>query len=770
MPPGAVDNGTLRPRPKRATSRAGHGALVAARAGVASGPPARGYGVPAFREGFVRRPALLSRLLDARDAALALVAAPPGYGKSTLLAEWAQFDERPFIWIRLKPDDASAAVAGSIAQAFEQMGWIDRDVWPALASSSPRGATSALRRLMHSVRSRDHAFVVVLDDAHTIRPSVLKAVVMAVLEQLAEGSQLALASRTEPPLPIGRLRAHRALVEVRTPDLIMTPAEAATLLRLVGLELDFESVQALSRRTEGWPAGLYLAALSLLEQGDVPAALKRFDGEDHLVAEYLRDEFLAPLPAGTARFVIRTSVLDDLSGPLCDAVLRQSGSAVRLGELARCNLMLSPLGPSHERFRWHGLFRAMLRAELRRTEPELGLSLHRRASTWLERYGELDEAIGQAVAAGDAARTGDLLWANIVGYAAGGSNEKVQGWLRGFSADQIGGCAQLALAAAHSCLLSGNVDHARRWRLMAAAANERRRAARPIPSFEAGAAIFDAMAASVGAGEIIDAAARACELEPQHGPWRPFCSLLRGVGEHLTGNRARAKDELEEGVRLSSLGAPSIASLCLAQLVMMAIERDDWDAAGELADRAAGIVGESALAAYPISSIAFAASAATRAHQGRADEAKRDLRHGADLLAALGDFIPWYGAEARIMLARAALGLADTVRARTLLAEASRLGRRTPDAVIFQRCFEQAWAQIDTLAETALSGPSSLTIAELRILRFLPSHRSFREIAERLDVSVNTVKTQAHAIYRKLDAASRSEAVARASRAGLLGT
>jgi LuxR family maltose regulon positive regulatory protein len=173
--------------------------------------------------------------------------------------------------------------------------------------------------------------------------------------------------------------------------------------------------------------------------------------------------------------------------------------------------------------------------------------------------------------------------------------------------------------------------------------------------------------------------------------------------------------------------------------------------------------------ASPISALVFAAAAATEAHRGHVDAAKRDLRHAADLLAALGDFIPWYGAETRIMLARAAVGLADTVRARTLLAEASRLARRTTGAVIFQHCFEQAWAQIDTLAEASLAGPSSLTIAELRILRFLPSHRSFREIAERLDVSVNTVKTQAHAIYRKLDAASRSEAVARASRAGLLG-
>ena len=167
--------------------------------------------------------------------------------------------------------------------------------------------------------------------------------------------------------------------------------------------------------------------------------------------------------------------------------------------------------------------------------------------------------------------------------------------------------------------------------------------------------------------------------------------------------------------------------------------------------------------------LVFAATAAVRAHEGSVDRAKKDLRRAIELLATLGDFIPWYGAETRILLAHASLWLADIVGARTLLAEASRLARRMPDATIFQRWFDDAWAYMDTMAETRMAGPSSLTIAELRILRFLPSHRSFREIAQQLGVSANTVKTQAHAVYRKLGAASRSEAVARGQDAGLLG-
>jgi LuxR family transcriptional regulator, maltose regulon positive regulatory protein len=723
-----------------------------------------------LREGFVRRPELVQRLVGASDAVLALITAPAGYGKSTLLAEWAECDDRPFGWIALDPcDDTRAAVTSAIARTLENMGWVDPDAWSALMGSTAGDGTSALRRMIRELAHRDHGFVLVIDDAHKVAGTALWAVVTAVLGQLGTGSALAVASRSKPPLPIGRLRAHRALVEVRAEDLAMTPVQAAALLRLAGLELEFGSVQALSKQTEGWPAGLYMAALSLRGECDVGAALKQFSGGDHVVAEYFRDEFLAALTNDRARFLTRSSVLDDLSGPLCDAVLQQSATAVALDEIARSNLMLVPLDRNHERFRLHGLFKATLRAELRRTEPDLEPRLHRRASAWLERHGDLDGAIGHAVAAGDLGRTGDLLWPNIVGFVSQGHNQTVQDWLGAFSSAQIGACAPLALAAAHSWLMTGHVDRARHFRLAAAAARERDGAGE-MPSLQAGEAIFDAMAAPASAADMMRAATRAFELEPEHGPWRPYCYLFGGVAEHLIGEHRSASGKLEHGMALSLANAPSVASLCLAQLAMIAIEQEDWTAAVELAERAQRTVDRAGLGDSPISALVFAASAATLAHGGRIDEAKRDLRRATDLLTELGDFISWYGAEARIMLARAALGLADTVKARTLLAEASRLGRRTPDAVIFKRCFEQAWAHIDTLAETALSGPSSLTIAELRILRFLPSHHSFRQIAERLDVSVNTVKTQAHAIYRKLDAASRSEAVAQASRAGLLAS
>ncbi len=743
-------------------------AALRMRAVVAARSSELAYGMPPFREGFVRRDALVERLSSARDATVALIVAPAGYGKSTLLADWAEFDERPFVRLAIDQRDGDA-IATSIVQPFSDLGWIGPEVKHDLASVLQRDGNAALPWLLRCLHCEVGECVVVLDDANAIRAPLLRAVVMALTEQMRQGSQVALASRVEPPLPVGRLRAHRALIELRTDDLKMSPTEAASLLRSAGLEPKLDELRALLELTEGWPAGLYLAALSLRSEHDPVAGLRGFGGGDPLIAEYFRDELLSALSPDTARFLIRSSVLDELSGPLCDATLKQRGSAMTLARLARSDLMLAPLDRKHERFRLHGLFREMLQAELRRIEPEVETRLHRRASTWLRRHHDVDRAIDHAVAADDVERTGDLLWANMVAYVSHGRTDIVQGWLSRFSTEQIADYAPLALAAAHSWLATGKVVEARRWGLLAREAVERGRAAKGTESLGAGIAIIEAMAPRVAAVDMARAATRALELEPEHSAWRPVCYLLRGTADFLTGHCQSAKQQLEEGVQLSGGAAPTVTALCLAQLVILAIEHDDWETATELADRATIVVDGPWLSGYPLSALVFAVSAATRAHQGRADEAKRDLRHAADLLAVLGDFLPWYGAEARIMLARAALGLADTVRARTLLAEASRLARATAGVVIFQRYFDQAWGQIDTLAETALLGPSSLTIAELRILRFLPSHRSFREIAERLDVSVNTVKTQAHAIYRKLDAASRSEAVAHASRAGLLG-
>ena len=257
-------------------------------------------------------------------------------------------------------------------------------------------------------------------------------------------------------------------------------------------------------------------------------------------------------------------------------------------------------------------------------------------------------------------------------------------------------------------------------------------------------------------------------LEP-NSPCQALCALLRGVAAHLLGDRDLAHECLHDGARRAAVLDPHVHALCLAQLALMAIDEDGWDAAVRLSSRARSQVTRYGLAGYATSALALAVVALVRAHRGRVDEARADAdaaHHALDQLTDLADF---HEAEVRVVLARTALKLSELNSARGQLAIAARIAARYPEAVVLQRWVRQAEADVDTFAVTASRMTSSLTTAELKILHFLPTHLSFKEIGERCFVSANTVKTQANAIYRKLGVRSRSEAVTLARTLGLLG-
>ena len=685
----------------------------------------------------VPRPALVERLLDAAAVPLVLMVAPAGYGKTTLLADWARADERPFAWTALsEADNEPALFEKHVSRALEQ---VDQ--------RSP--------------------YVLVLDDVHVLRAG---DALRERASRVPAGSQLVLASRSEPPFPVARLRAHRALVEMRARDLAMTAPEAAALLALAGLDLAEREVETLVAKTEGWPAGLYLGAVSLREQADRHAAVDRFTGEDVIVAEYLHDEILARLPRSAVGFLRHTSVLDELSGPACDAILERTGSDRTLGGLARANAMLVPLDRSGGAYRCHKLLAQMLRAELRRLEPGLERELHERACDWYLTQGDADSAIDHAVAAGDVARAGELVWASVPGHVSRGRAAAVQHRLRRFTVDQIESEPTLALAAAHSHLAKGELGPAERWAAAAENAVVARADAQDRDGLEAGVALLRAASAREGLDQMLAEAGHAYDAEAEDSPWRAQCCLLSGVAQHLSGDREAARRSLDEGVRRAAVAAPHVQALCLAQLALLAAEDDNWELAAGYAGRGRTQVEHYGLAAYPASALVFAASAMIRARRGRVEAAQDDMRHARRLMRTLEDFIPWHVAETRIALARASLRLGDLARARRLLADATVSARRVPDATVLREWIDEVEEQAAAVSTSAVLGPATLTTAELRVLGFLPTHLSFREIAARLSVSANTVKTQAHAVYRKLDASSRSEAVAHATEVGLLDT
>jgi LuxR family transcriptional regulator, maltose regulon positive regulatory protein len=692
----------------------------------------------AFGPGLVARERLVRRLMEARDVPLALLAAPAGYGKTTTLLEWAQHDERPFAWIALD--------------------------W---AADDPEQLLAAVESATGPLTKRGSPFVLVLDDLQFLRSAAAIDALKAIVARPPAGAQVVLASRSE-PFPLGRLRAHREVLELTSRDFVMTRREATALLALARLELGASEVDALVQRTEGWPAGLYLAAVSLREQPDAAVAAVRFAGDDRIVSDYIADSLLSDLSTAQVTFLRRTSVLDRLSGSLCDAVLDGSGSAAMLRDLARANVLLVPVDRTDHWYRYHGLLAQMLRAELRRDDPDLEPELHMRASRWHADHEDIDAAIRHATAAGDVRVAGDLLWTNIFRYAPQGRDATVHRWLGRFTDEQAAGHPPLALVAAAVHLAGGDRDLAEHWTAAAARALRGAPVTPLTASLEAGIAAMRAAIARDGIVRMRDDAARAYALSGDDSPWRSAERLLEGTACHLLGAREQALALLEEGLRRSVVAAPTVNALCLAQLALLAVERDDWTLGAELATRARLQIERFHLGEHATMSLVLAVAAMTQAQLGDIEAAKSDSRDAMRLLATMNDFAPWYVAEARIVLSRAALRLSDVVTARVLLDDAARALRSEPDAPVLRAWLDDARAQVEAYSASAAIAPTSLTTAELRVLRLLPTHLSFREMGTRLYVSPNTVKTQAQAVYRKLDASSRSEAVVRARDLGLL--
>ena len=733
--------------------------------------PPRGHAPPPVRAGWISRESVLRRLTGNPQVPVALVVAPAGYGKTSVLTEWAERDDRPFAWIAIEEaDNDPGRLLGSIAGALHDLEPIGPDVFGALSAPHPRFSSAALARLGQYLSGRVHDFVLVLDDLQLLHDHDSLDVLSAVADHLRPGSQLALGARGDPPLHLGRLRAQGKLLELRARDLAMAEAEGAQLFAEAGVRLDDAEVRTLVHRTEGWPVGLYLASLALRDQADMGRAVANFAGDDRIVTDYVRDELLSQLSPARIRFLMRTSVLDRLSGPLCDALLERTGSSSELRAMSRDNLLLIPLDRTDEWYRYHTLLLDTLRDELHRREPEREAELHRRASAWYAERDDPDRAIEHALAAQDIRRAGDLMWASVPLYNTRGRLATVQRWLGRVPQEEVAAYAPLALTAAFCCLNTGEGGLVSQWTEVAARAIERDGTDDGAASLRSAVAILRAARARDGIARMGEDAARAYQLESDESPWRTLCCFLHGVAQHLAGDRDGARRRLEEGASRAALAnVPQMHALCLAQLAVLARDNAGGRDNGPQAVHAKSQVEHSGLSDYPTMALVFAAVADHHAQRGQVDEAASEMSQALGLLAMLGDdYAPWYHVEVRALLARVALRLSDVPTARGQLGEAERYLRLTPDAVVLKELLDEATAQAEAVLKSSIIAPSSLTTAELRVLQLLPTHLSFREIAGELYVSTNTVKTQAHAAYRKLDASSRSEAVERGRLLGLL--
>ncbi|OJU85255.1 MAG: hypothetical protein BGO11_18545 [Solirubrobacterales bacterium 70-9] len=710
----------------------------------------------------VVRERLVARLREDRDKAL-ILCAPSGYGKSVLLAQLAAGDPRTVHTVLLgRAHDDPAVLVGEIAAGLGESEPFPADVVDALQAPQLDVENVIVPRLLAALRERRDPCLLILDELERIESPDSLAVVAALVGGMPAGSQVAIASRVDPPLRLGRERANRRLVELRREDLTMTKGESGSLLGMVGLSLSPGELDALVRRTEGWPAALYLAGLALSESADPGDALTRFAGDDRLVVEYLQEEFLLPASQRRLEFLKRASVLERMSGELCDAVLGRDGSATVLRDLARSNMLLLPLDRNDSWYRFHPLLRDMLRAELHRDERGAEQGLHLRASAWWAERGDWDQAIHHAVEAAAPQLAGELLWAACPDYFTHGRLGTIEAWLGRLGTDTVAASAGLSLVAAWTELTLGRGAPAEHW---ASVARRRLAAGDSVDvrtSLEAGLLLLDATLARGGPVAMRELIATIEPLLDEDDPWRTLCSFVDGVGLHLGGEGEAARERLLDAVRRGSVAAPNLQSLALAQLALLYMEGEDWAAAEREIARARDQVARYGLAEYPMIALVFAVSAYARARRGATDDALADLATGRRRLAELDHFTGWYEIEVRLNLARAAARLDDRPQAERLLDEAERLLAAVPDG--------EGLAAAITAAR-AVDGPpltEPLTAAELRILRYLPSHLSFPQMADAAFVSPNTVKTHVRSIYRKFGVSSRQEAVERAEQVGLV--
>ena len=708
----------------------------------------------------VPRAALLDHLEASTRTPVAAVLAPPGYGKTTLLAQWAPRDPRAFGWLTLdRRDNDPAVLLRSLAAAVDRIEPVGWETLDALDAPGDSAVDAVLPRLGSALSLAAPPAVLVLDDVHLLHNRVCLDAVTRLIDYLPPGSQLAVAGRGESPLPLARLRAEGRMVEIGPEDLAMDAAEARALLAQGDIDLAWVDVAEVVRRTEGWPVALHFAALSLGAGGRRAAPLA---GDDRFLVDYVQSELLSGLPPRLLSFLTRCSVLERLSGPLCDAVLATTGSADLLESLARSNLLVAPLDRRRQWYRLHRLFRELLGSRLERREPALAVELNRRAAEWCEGNGLPESAVEYAIAAGDADRAARVVVDLAPPAFAAGRLGQLKRWFDWFEANRLAErYAGVAALGAWINAVAGRPAAAERW------ADSAERAPEGDPSTAGPLALLRAALCRAGGPQMASDAELALALAPAGGAWQASAQLLLGISHLLAGDLDLADNCLADAVEVEEDAGAGSAMVALAERSILAMGRGGWRQAEALAEQAGAGARGASLERHPGGALLLAVTARLAIHRGDVPRARDDLARAERLRPQLTWALPHLAVQVCLELARDYLALTNAGAARRLLVEVDDLLSRRPRLGLLLDQAAELHAQLDTLRMDAV-GASALTPAEVRLLLRLGTHYSFREIGAQLCLSQHTVKSQAMSIYRKFGVSSRSEAIRHARDLGLL--
>lgn len=702
---------------------------------------------------------------------MVFVHAGAGFGKSTLATQWARRDPRPHQIVRIARFlDEPAALALRLIEALEELGPGVGGIRDVVTGGEPAFSSLLLPALTRLMQTRGRDVVLVLDDVQLLTHPQCHALLSALAEGVPQGSQIAFLSRLEPPLWLARARAEGRLLELGADELAFDDEESHSLLECLELGITAEQATDLVVGAEGWPVGLYLTALAMRAR-DSGASGTRIGApaSDRFVVDYLRAEVLAGLPERMTTFLRRTAVLDELSGPLCDAVLGRHDSAAVLCGLSRQLQLVVGVDPEVHQYRYHHLLADALRADLESQEPWLEPEIHLRASAWYEARGDLDAAIRHAKAAGDIARTGTLVWMGVPGCISSGRPDRLGTWLADIADVQVRSNRWLTLAAAWLGLQSGDPDRMTRW-LLAADEHAGRDWTTRIADDEyaASVAAIHVVVGDAGLERGIELCRGAHLGLPRDSGFRAAALHNEGVALTLTGRAAQGVARLEEAERLGrALGVPIIEANALAWQGMLAVLTNDWARGAPMISQVADLVREHGLERLATAANSVTAVALLQAARGNKAAARVTLGTARRLTGQVSQIAPWFAVAGRLIQARTAILLGEGALARTLCSEATDHMNAELSETLLGDVLADTEALLRALQHEHVAA-AAVTAAELRVLQFLPSRLTFQQIGEHLFLSQTTVKTHALSVYRKLGVSSRDEAVARARSLGLV--
>jgi LuxR family maltose regulon positive regulatory protein len=737
----------------------------------------------------IERSTLVRRLAAAHRTPFVLISAPAGYGKTTLLEQWHssqlqpsagyphQVRSRPFAVVALDNDDNDpisfwTTVVHAVEQACPDVG--ERNLRQSIRTAKSNAVDGCdvgdvvIPGLLDAIGTHCPQLVLALDDYQTITAPECHDQMAYLLHHLPAQARLVLTTRTDPPLPLARLRANGDIVELRMTDLRFSRHEAAEVVRLVsGHELDDAGIDRLLDRTEGWPAMVHLAARLLREEQAPGALLEHFGGSNRYVVDYLDEEILRHLPGDVQLFLARTSILGRFTAQLCDAVAGGTNSADLLSGLERSNLLLVPLDAVRAWYRYHHLFRDALREQLARTEPGGAAPLHRKASAWYEQQGLAGEAIEHALAAGAAPRAIELVSRHWARHVFRGEAATVRGWLAELGEDRVGQSPLTAICAAWVTSLSGERLTSQRW----LKTTERLGHHGPMPdgmqSVRGAVALYRATFGFDGVSGMLAAARTATDL---HGdatsPWYAQARVALGYSRYLAGELAAAVLPLEQAAEAAAT-LPVLRIQALSVLSTVTGELGRATQSADLSVAAQDLAARHHLADSRQLTLTQIATAAVLIREGHLLRARQALEDALRVHRALVGGPPWPTLTALLLLARVVLTLGDRAEARALLDEAADVLELIPGGP------DHVTGGLADL-ERKLAGTEHVDVAppltgrEEAVLRLLQGSLPLREIAAQLFVTVNTVKSHTRLIYRKLGVSSRADAVRRARELGLL--